>query len=55
MIVIASALIGALIGGFTAARRKGDKADIAQYTAGYAIAFSLAGLIATIALEKLLS
>ncbi|PYG34661.1 apolipoprotein acyltransferase [Pelagimonas varians] len=55
MIVIASALIGALIGGFTAARRKGNKADIAQYATGYAIAFSLAGLIVTIVLEKLLS
>lgn len=53
MIVILAALAGACLGGFTARRRKGDVADIAQYAAGYAILFALAGLIATIAIEKL--
>lgn len=53
MIVIAGAILGCLIGGFTAKRRNGNKADIAQYAIGYAIAFSLAGLILTIAVEKL--
>ncbi len=55
MIVILGALIGALIGGMTAKRRNGDKADIAQYAVGYAIAFALVGVILTIAIEKLVA
>ena len=52
MIVIGGALIGAILGGMTAARRKGNGFDIAQYAAGYAIAFALLGLLATILIEK---
>ncbi len=52
MIVIAGAILGAVIGGSLAARRKGNRWDIAQYSAVYAIAFSLLGLIATIVIEK---
>ena len=55
MIVIIGALVGAIIGGTTAKRRKGNWADIAQYTAIYAIAFALLGLIVTIAIEKSLA
>ncbi|WP_146592239.1 apolipoprotein acyltransferase [Puniceibacterium confluentis] len=54
MIVIAGAVLGALTGGFTARRRKGSAADIAQYAAGFGICFGLAGLILTIALDKIL-
>ncbi|MCE0504242.1 MULTISPECIES: apolipoprotein acyltransferase [unclassified Roseivivax] len=54
MIVIIAALLGALIGGLTARRRKGDRFDILQYSAIYAIAFALLGLIGTIALENIL-
>lgn len=54
MIVILGALLGAIIGGTTAKRRKGNWADIAQYTVIYAIAFALLGLVVTIALEKTL-
>ncbi|MCR9127648.1 MAG: PGF-CTERM sorting domain-containing protein [Rhodobacteraceae bacterium] len=52
MIVIFGALSGAIIGGLTAHRRKGSPADIAQYAAGFGIAFALIGLIATIALHR---
>mgnify|MGYP006309855597 CR=1 FL=1 len=52
MIVIGGALFGAIAGGTIAARRKGNKADIAQYATAYAIAFALAGLILTIVIEK---
>ena len=52
MIVIGGAIFGAIAGGSIAAKRKGNKADIAQYATGYAIAFALLGLIATIAIEK---
>ncbi|WP_439524376.1 apolipoprotein acyltransferase [Marivita sp.] len=53
MIVLAGALLGAIIGAMTARKRKGNRADMWQYGAVYAIAFSLLGLIATIAIEKL--
>ena len=52
MIVILSALFGAAFGGRTAAKRKGSRADIAQYAAGYGIAFALLGLILTIVIDK---
>lgn len=55
MIVILSALVGAVIGGTTARRRKGNGADIAQYAAGYAIAFAVLGLFATLLVERLVS
>jgi hypothetical protein len=52
MIVILGALLGAVIGGTTAKRRKGNMADVAQFIVTYAIAFALLGLIVTIAIEK---
>lgn len=52
MIVLGAALLGAIIGGLTAARRKGTGLDIAQYAAGYAIAFALLGLFATLFLHR---
>ena len=55
MIVIVAALIGAIFGGITAKRRGGNKLDIAQYATGFAMAFIVAGLIATVVLERNLS
>ena len=52
MIYIPAALIGGAIGGLTAKRRGGKGLDIAQYAAGYAIAFGLLGLIVTIILDR---
>jgi hypothetical protein len=52
MIVIGLALLGAIIGGMTAARRKGGKLDIAQYAAGYAIGFALIGLFLTLFIHR---
>lgn len=54
MIVIFGALLGAIIGGTTAKRRKGNWADIAQYAVVYAIAFGLLGFLVTIGIEKML-
>ncbi len=54
MIVILAALAGAVWGGTLAKRRGGKAADVAQYAAGYAIALALAGLVATIVIERLL-
>ncbi|GAA4229304.1 apolipoprotein acyltransferase [Sagittula sp. NFXS13] len=53
MIVLLAALAGAIIGGLTAARRKGNKLDILQYATIYCIAFSLVGLIVTIIIHRI--
>ena len=55
MIVIAAALIGARIGGLTARRRGGNRLDMAQYAAGYALSFVVVGLIATVLIDRSLS
>ncbi|MCC1492336.1 apolipoprotein acyltransferase [Cognatishimia sp. F0-27] len=52
MIVIAAALFGAVWGGMLARKRKGNKADIAQYAVVYALAYGLLGFIVTIIIEK---
>ncbi len=54
MIVIAASVIGALFGANTARIRKGNAADMAQYAAGYGIAFCLVGLLATIVIARLI-
>ena len=53
MIVIVAALVGAVMGGMKAKKREGTAADIAQYAAGYGIAFALLGLLATIIIHRL--
>ncbi|WP_417603324.1 apolipoprotein acyltransferase [Primorskyibacter flagellatus] len=52
MIYIIFGIIGAVIGGLIAKRRKGAAADIALYAAVYFIAFSLVGLILTLLLDR---
>ncbi len=52
MIVIICALLGCVIGGSTAKRRGGQRLDILQYAAGYAIAFSIVGVLITVAIDK---
>jgi hypothetical protein len=53
MIVIASVLCGAVLGALTAKRREGTGLDMAQYAAGYGIAFGVLGLFASIAIGSL--
>ena len=53
MIVAAFAFFGALLGAGTARRRQGNRLDVAQYTAVYAIAFALLGLVVTILVDRL--
>jgi hypothetical protein len=55
MIVIIAAFLGAVIGSVTAKKRGGAAADMAQYGAGYAIAFGLVGLIITVILHRSLA
>ena len=55
MIVIGLAILGALIGGFTARKRRGNRKDIAQYAFGYAMAFLIVGLLLTVTIDRLTS
>lgn len=52
MIVIGAALLGAVLGVLSARRKGGNRLDLLQYGAGYAIAFALAGLIITIMIHR---
>jgi hypothetical protein len=52
MIVIAVLILGAAVGALVARARNGNARDMAQYAAVYAIVFSIAGLIATIAIGR---
>lgn len=54
MLVIGGLVFGALGGGWTARRRGGKPADIAQYATVYAILFGLVGLFATLILDRML-
>lgn len=54
MLVIGGLVIGALWGAFSARRRGGKPADIAQYAAVYAIVLGILGLFLTILVERLM-
>jgi prolipoprotein diacylglyceryltransferase len=54
MIVIAGLILGVLYGSWTAKRRGGKPADIAQYATVYAIFFCLIGVFLTLVLDRLL-
>ena len=55
MIILAFLLIGVGLGLRTARKRNGNRLDMAQYAAGYGIAFTLLGFLVTIVLERALS
>jgi len=52
MITLVFALVGALVGGFTAKKRGGNRLDIAQYAAGYGMAFAVVGLFVAVFLMR---
>ncbi len=52
MIILAFAVLGALVGGFTARSRGGKRLDIAQYATSYALAFAIIGLFVTVFLTR---
>ncbi|MEM9576737.1 MAG: apolipoprotein acyltransferase [Pseudomonadota bacterium] len=54
MFILLSALAGAIIGGLTARRRKGNRLDIAQYAAGYAMAFTVVSMVVAVILDRTL-
>lgn len=53
MIVLAGVLGGGLYGALLARKREGSRLDMAQYAAGFGIAFGLLGLFVTIFLERM--
>ena len=55
MIVLAGLVLGVAIGAYTAKKRGGNRLDMAQYAAGYSIAFMLIGLFVTIFIERALT
>ena len=54
MIILACAAAGGLLGWRNAARRQGNRLDLAQYAAVGAIAGAILGMFATVALERML-
>ena len=53
MDVLLVAAVGAVIGAFSAKRRGGNRKDMAQYAAVFAILFALGGLILSIIYSRL--
>ncbi len=53
LVVFGMAAVGAILGVLTARKRNGSGADMAQYAAGYGIAFALVGLILSLILVRL--
>ena len=52
MIVFLSMLVGAGLGALTARRRKGNRLDMLQYAAVYAIIFAIGGTVLSIVLDR---
>ncbi|SMX22433.1 hypothetical protein [Boseongicola aestuarii] len=55
MIILAFAALGIFLGITNARKRKGNRLDMAQYAAGYGIAFVLLGILVTIIIERIVS
>ncbi|MEX0307480.1 MAG: hypothetical protein AB3N12_08855 [Ruegeria sp.] len=53
IVVLGMAILGAVLGALTARKRNGSGADMAQYAAGYGIAFALVGLVISLVLIRL--
>lgn len=53
MIIIAAILIGAAFGWRRAAALRGNRRDRAQYAAGFAMAFAIVALFATLILDRM--
>ncbi len=55
MIILACLILGIFLGVATARKRGGNRLDMAQYAAGFAIAFMILGLFLTLLVERLAS
>ncbi|MEW2916541.1 MULTISPECIES: hypothetical protein [Ruegeria] len=52
VVILGMAILGAILGAMTARKRNGTGADMAQYAAGYGIAFALVGLVLSLILIR---
>jgi uncharacterized membrane protein YfcA len=52
MIVILGAILGAVTGAMVARKRKGNRADMLQYGAVYAMAFAVLSLFLTLMIHR---
>ncbi|NOD46546.1 MULTISPECIES: hypothetical protein [unclassified Ruegeria] len=55
VLVLGMAILGAILGALTAKKRNGNGADMAQYAAGYGIAFALLGLVISLILVRMVA
>ncbi|NVO55548.1 hypothetical protein HW561_07085 [Rhodobacteraceae bacterium B1Z28] len=55
LVVLGMAMLGAILGVLTARKRNGSGADMAQYAAGYGIAFALVGLVISLILVRMVA
>ena len=55
MISLASLALGVFLGIRAAKKRGGERLDFLQFAAGYGIAFTLIGVMATLVVERLAS
>lgn len=53
MDVLIVAIVGALVGGFSAKRRGGNGKDIAQYAAVFALIFAVGGFILSVIFTRI--
>ena len=54
MIIIAGLVIGAIFGAMRARALKGNRKDMAQYAAGFGIAFGIVAMFLTIFIDRML-
>ncbi len=52
LVILGMAALGVILGVLAARKRNGNRADMAQYAAGYGIAFALIGLILSLILVR---
>ena len=52
MIIWGGGLLGAIIGALTARKRGGNRLDMAQYAAGFALCFMILGTITVVMLQR---
>ncbi|MCH2165563.1 MAG: hypothetical protein MK098_13045 [Marinovum sp.] len=55
MLVIGGALVGAGLGVYRARNLGGSMADQVQYAAGYGLAFTMLGIVATFAIHRIIA
>ena len=53
MDVVVVALVGALLGGYSAKKRGGNGKDIAQYAAVFAIIFAVGGMVLSVIFTRM--